>query len=66
MDPRLLNGKPKATAIVRFDHKAILLRPGKEKKLFQTFDALLSFVHQRGFEINVAHLHPAGAWKERI
>ena len=63
MDPRLFNGKPKATAIVRFDHQAILIGEGRKKWSFSSLEALLQFAHRRGYEVNVTHLHPAGAFK---
>ena len=63
MDPRLQNGKPKATVIVRFDHQAVLVTSGEKKRFFPSLDALLEFAHSQGYEINVTHLHPAGAYK---
>ncbi len=60
MDRRLLNGKPKVTAIQRFDHSTILLGPevGKRRK-FDNLEDLKHFIQRKGWEVNVSHIHPA-------
>lgn len=60
MDFYLNNGKPKVTAIQRFDHLVILLGPKYgDRREFETIDDLKQYVQRRGWEINVSHLHPA-------
>jgi len=62
MDFRLLNGKKKVTAIERFDHSALLIWPDrKTKKTFPNIKDLKKFTDQKGWEINVEHLHAAGS-----
>ena len=62
VDFRLLNGKPRATLIQRFDGSALLLGPKGEKIEFD-FGTGLNEVQARagefGWEIAVEHLHRA-------
>jgi hypothetical protein len=64
MDIRLLNGKPKVTIIVRFDHSAAMIGPDRKKCEFPSLASALEDADRRGFDVNVSHLHPAGAWKK--
>ncbi len=54
------NGKPKITAIVRFDHSAVAIGRGLGKNEFVSLEALKHFARSRGYEINITHAHPAG------
>lgn len=54
----LLNGNPKATAIVRFDHSACLIVKGK-KKDFPNIDEIKKHIEKKGMELNIEHIHPA-------
>jgi hypothetical protein len=60
MDYRLLNGKPRATLIQRFDGTAVLLGP-KEKRLEFDFGATLHEIQakadQVGWVVAIEHLH---------
>jgi hypothetical protein len=62
VDFRLLNGKPRATLIQRFDGSALLLGPKGEKIEFD-FGTALNEAQARagefGWEIAVEHLHRA-------
>lgn len=64
MDTRLLNGKPKITVIVRFDHTVATIGPDRKRREHPSLNQALEHAHRRGFEVNVSHLHPAGAWKK--
>ena len=58
-DFRLSNGRPRVTAIQRFDHKAILLGPERAKKrIFESMEEMKEFIRRRRWEVNVEHLHP--------
>ncbi len=54
------NGKPKITAIVRFDHTAVGIGRGLGRHDFKSLEALKEYAECRGYEINVTHAHPAG------
>ena len=60
MDYRLLNGKPRATLIQRFDGSAVLLGP-KSRRLEFEFGATLHEIQARaeqiGWVVAVEHLH---------
>jgi hypothetical protein len=60
MDYRLLNGKPRATLIQRFDGTAVLLGP-KTKRLEFDFGATLHEIQakadQVGWVVAIEHLH---------
>jgi hypothetical protein len=60
MDYKLLNGKPRATLIQRFDGSAVLLGP-KTKKLEFDFGATLHEIQakadQVGWVVAIEHLH---------
>ena len=60
MDYKLLNGKPRATLIQRFDGSAVLLVP-KTKKLEFDFGATLHEIQakadQVGWVVAIEHLH---------
>lgn len=58
VDFRMLDGKPKATAIVRFDHSAVLIARGKKRE-FKSLGAMKIYKDKRGLEINIEHVHPA-------
>ncbi len=60
MDYRLLNGKPRATLIQRFDGSALLLGPRAKKiefKMGATLNEILAKAEKLGWEIAVEHLH---------
>jgi hypothetical protein len=60
MDFRLLNGKPRATLIQRFDSSALLLGPKGEKIEFgpgTTLKEVQAKAGEYGWEIAVEHLH---------
>ena len=58
-DFRLSNGRPRVTAIQRFDHKAILLGPEQGKKrIFESMEEMKEFIRRRRWEVNIEHLHP--------
>ena len=54
------NGKPKITAIVRFDHSAVAIGRKFGRHEFVSFDALKKYAEGGGYEISIAHAHPAG------
>ena len=60
MDYRLLNGKPRATLIQRFDGTAVLLGP-KAKRLEFDFGSTLHEIQakadQVGWVVAIEHLH---------
>jgi hypothetical protein len=59
-DFRLLNGKPRATLIQRFDGSALLLGPKGEKIEFDpgtTLQEAQAKAGEYGWEIAVEHLH---------
>jgi hypothetical protein len=60
MDYRLLNGKPRATLIQRFDGSAVLLGP-KERRLEFDIGATLHEIQikadQLGWVVAIEHLH---------
>jgi len=59
-DFRLLNGKPRATLIQRFDGSALLLGPKGERIEFDpgtTLNEAQIKVKEYGWEIAVEHLH---------
>lgn len=77
IDFRLLNGHKKGTAIVRFDHSALMLIDGKRKE-FKSIGELKRFKEVKKIEVNVEHVHPmmsksemrrewsgSWAWKEK-
>jgi len=60
VDFRLLNGKPRATLIQRFDGSALLLGPKGEKIEFDVGKTLMQAqakAEEYGWEIAVEHLH---------
>ncbi len=60
VDFRLINGKPRATLIQRFDGSALLLGPKGMKIEFQdgaTLHQIQAEVEQLGWVIGVEHLH---------
>lgn len=60
MDFRLLNGKPRATLIQRFDGSALLLGPNGKKIEFKdgvTLHEIQDKVDKLGWVIGVEHLH---------
>ncbi len=60
VDFRLLNGKPRATLIQRFDGSAILLGPKGRKIEFEdgvTLHQIQTKVEELGWVIGVEHLH---------
>ncbi len=60
------NGKPKITAIERFDHSAIAVGRNFRTHEFKSLEALKKYAECRGYEINITHAHPAGvAIRER-
>ncbi len=64
MDQKLLNGNPKVTVIGTFNGEAILLGPGPSKrKKFESLDKLKVYIHEKGYEVSVSHIHPAGVGK---
>jgi hypothetical protein len=60
MDYRLLNGKPRATLVQRFDGTAVLLGP-KAKRLEFDFGATIHEIQakadQVGWVVAIEHLH---------
>jgi hypothetical protein len=58
-DSRLCNGRPRVTAIQRFDHKVILLGPERaNKRIFESMEEMKEFIRRRRWEVNIEHLHP--------
>ncbi len=60
MDYRLLNGKPKATLIQRFDGSAVLLGPKATKLEFDigaTLREIQTKAEQIGWVVAIEHLH---------
>ena len=60
-DFRLLNRKPRATLVQRFDGSALLLGPKGEKIEFEfetTLQQVQAKVGEFGWEIAVEHIHP--------
>ncbi len=60
VDFRLLNGKPRATLIQRFDGSALLLGPKGKKIEFEdrvTLHQIQAEVEKLGWMIGVEHLH---------
>ncbi len=55
----LLNGHPKATAIVRFNHTALLIFKTKRVE-FKNSKKMMEFVAEKGLELNIEHVHPGG------
>jgi len=65
VDFRMLNGKPKATAIVRFDHSAVLIIKGKKKE-FKNLEAMKIYKDKKGLEVNIEHVCPASVRAENV
>lgn len=65
VDFRMLNGKPKATAIVRFDHSVVLIVRGKKKE-FKSLKAMKIYKDKEGLEVNIEYIHPASARPENV
>ena len=60
MDYRLLNGKPRATLIQRFDGSAVLLGPNARKFRFDrgaTLHEIQAKADQVGWVVAIEHLH---------
>ncbi len=58
-DFRLPIGRPRVTAIQRFDHKVILLGPEQGKRrTFGSLEEMKDFIRRRRWEINIEHFHP--------
>jgi hypothetical protein len=60
MDHRLLNGKPRATLIQRFDGSAVLLGPKARRlefKLGATLHEIQAQAERVGWAVAVEHLH---------
>lgn len=58
-DFRLANGRPKVTAIQRFDHKVILLGPERgRRRAFESLEEMKEFIRRRRWEVHIEHLHP--------
>jgi hypothetical protein len=60
MDYRLLNGKPRATLIQRFDGSAVLLGPKSRKLEFDfgvTLHEIQAKADQIGWVVAIEHLH---------
>jgi hypothetical protein len=60
MDYRLLNGKPRATLIQRFDGSAVLLGPKATKFEFDcgvTLQEIQAKADQVGWVVAIEHLH---------
>ena len=60
MDYRLLNGKPRATLIQRFDGSAVLLGPRARKLEFDigaTLHEIQIKADQEGWVVSIEHLH---------
>jgi hypothetical protein len=60
MDYRLLNGKPRATLIQRFDGSAVLLGPNASKLEFDvgaTLHEIQAKADQVGWVVAIEHLH---------
>jgi hypothetical protein len=64
VDFRMLNGHPKATAIVRLDHTAMLIIKGKKKE-FRNIKELKKFKESKKIETNIEHIHPASIRSEQ-
>ena len=52
--------KQRVTAIVRFDHSAIIVGGLGKRQEFPSFKALSAYVEAQGAEIGILHAHPAG------
>jgi len=60
VDFRLLNGKPRATLIQRFDGTVLLIGPKGKKIEFEdgvTFNQIQAQLEKLGWVIGVEHLH---------
>ena len=64
VDFRMLNGHKKATAIVRFDHTAMIVVKGKKKE-FKNLEELKEFKEARRIETNIEHVFPMEIRPER-
>lgn len=64
VDFRMLNGYKKATAIVRFDHTAMIVVKGKKKE-FKNLEELKEFKGARRIETNIEHIFPMEIRPER-
>lgn len=58
INPLLLNGHPKATAIVRFDHSACLIIKGKKEE-FLNVNQMKKYIGNEGLEVNIEYIQPA-------
>jgi len=65
VDFRMLNGKPKATAIIRFDHSAVLIVRGKKEE-FKSLEEMKTYKDKKGLEVNVEYIHPASIRPENV
>jgi hypothetical protein len=65
VDFRMLNGKPKATAIVRFDHSAVLIVRGKKEE-FKSLEEMKIYKDKNGLEVNIEYIHPASMRPENV
>lgn len=67
MDFRLLDGKPKATIIERFNGEVYLITPSKTKiEDFTNIKSAMEYAYRMGWEINVSHLFgTVESWKRR-
>lgn len=59
MDFRLTNGCPKVTVIQRLNHTAIVIAPDHQRHQFENLIKAVEFIHQKGWEVSVEHIHPA-------
>ncbi len=58
-DFRLSHGRPRVTAIQRFDRRVILLGPERGKRrTFESMGEMKEFIRRRRWEVNIKHLHP--------
>jgi len=62
-DPRMLNGGKKGTAIVRFDHTAMMVVNG-EKKEFKNIEKMKEFKERKKIETNIEHIFPTSIRSE--
>jgi hypothetical protein len=68
-DFRLLNGRPKATIIERFDGSILLLGPDRSKRERPSIRSCIDFAKKKGWEVNIEHIRKTtsggGIWMKK-
>jgi len=52
----LLNGKPKATIIEKFNYTASVICPDLKKIDFPNLTSCMKYIEEQGWEVNVSHI----------